>query len=111
MTAKPLAKTVKVICSLIPPKGIKRDKNIKGSELFDGEEIEEDEEDEGEDEEQIDADQLLQALTGDIPVELATEKETQERNAVTGNSVSLVSITEYDQINKDAKFLDKIKSF
>ena len=75
MTAKPPAKTVKVICSLIPPKGIIRGKNIKGSELFDGEEIEkEEEEDEGEDEEQIDADQLLQALTGDIPVELATEK-------------------------------------
>ena len=37
MTAKPPPKTVKeVIRSLIPPKGIKRDKNIKGSELFDG---------------------------------------------------------------------------
>ena len=109
MTAKPPAKTVKIICSLIPPKGIKRGKNIKGSELFDGEEIEEEEEDEGEDEEQINADQLLQALTGDILVELATEKETQECNAVTGNSVFLVSITESDQINKDGKFLDEIK--
>ena len=112
MTAKPPPNTVKeVIRSLIPPKGIKRGKNIEGSELFDGEEIaeEEEEEDEDEDEEEIDADQLFQALSGDIPVELATEKETQECNAVTGNSVSLVGITEYDQINEDAKFLDEIK--
>ena len=111
MTAKPPPKTVKkVIRSLIPPKSIKRDKNIEGSELFDGKEIEEEkEEDENEGEGEIDADQLLQALTGDIPVELATEKETQECNAVTGSSVSLVGITESDQINKDAKFLDEIK--
>ena len=38
-----------------------------------------------------------------------TEKETQECNAVTGNSVSLVGISESDQINKDGKFLDAIK--
>ena len=111
MTAKSQPKTVtEVIRSLIPPKGIKRGKNIEGSELFDGEEIkEQEEENEDEDEEEIDADQLLQALTGDIPVKLATEKETQECNAVTGNSVSVVGIAESDQINKDAKFLDKIK--
>ena len=111
MTAKPPPKTVKeVIRSLIPTKGIKRGKNIEGFELFDGEEIdEEEEEDEDEDEEEIDNDQLLEALTGDIPVEIATEKETQECNAVTENLVSLVGITESDQTIKDAKFLDKIK--
>ena len=86
MTAKPPPKTVQeVIRSLIPPKGIKRGKNIEGS---DGEEIEEEDEDEDEDKEEIDVDQLLQALTG--------------------NLVSLVGITESDQINKDAKFLDEI---
>ena len=38
MTAKPPPKTIKeVIHLLIPPKGIKRDKNIEGSLLFDGE--------------------------------------------------------------------------
>ena len=47
MTAKPPPKTVKeVIRSHIPPKGVKRGKNIEGSELFDKEEIEEEEEDE-----------------------------------------------------------------
>ena len=110
--SKPPPKSVKeVIRSLVPSKGIKRGKNIEGSELFDGEEIEEEEEDGDEDEEEIDASQLLQALTGDIPVELATERETQECNEVTGNSVSLIGITESNQINKDAKFLDKIKFF
>ena len=105
MTTKLPAKTVKeVIRSLIPPKGIKQGKNIEGSELFDGEEIEEEEEDEDEGEKRIDTDQLLQVPTGDIPVKFATEKETQECNAVTGNSVSLVKIIESDQINKDAKF-------
>ena len=99
MTAKPPPKTVKeVIRSLIPPKGIKRGRNIEGSELFDEEEIEEEEEeDEDEEEEEIDANQVVQALTGGTPVELVTEKETQECNAVTGNSVSLVGITESNQ--------------
>ena len=44
----------------------------------------------------------------DISVELTTEKETQKCNAVTGNSFSLVGVTESDQINKN-KFLDEIK--
>ena len=56
-------------------------KNIQSSELFDGEKIEEEEEeDEGKDKVEIDAYQLLQALTGDILVKLATEKETSECN-------------------------------
>ena len=112
MTENSLPKTVKeVIHSLISPKGIKRGKNIEGSELFDGEEIEKEKaEHEDKDEEEIDVDQLLQTLTGNIPVELVREKRTQECNAVTGNSVSLVSITESDQINKDGKFLDDIEN-
>ena len=110
MTAKPPPKTIKeVIGSLIPPKGIKRRKNTEGSELLDGDKIAEEEEEKVEEEEVIDAKQLLQALTGDISIEVVIEKETQECNAVTGNSVSLVGISESDQINKDGKFLDAIK--
>ena len=60
-------------------------------------------------EEEIDADQLLEALTGEISIELVTEKDPQECNASIGKSVSLVGIAESDQINKDAKFLDEIK--
>ena len=76
MTAKPPPKTIKeVIRSLIPPKGIKRGENTEGSELLDGDEIAEEEE-EVEEEEEIDGKQLLQALTGDISIEVVTEKET-----------------------------------
>ena len=53
---------------------------------------------------------LEECLTGvefSLSVELATEKETQECNAMTGNSVSLVGITEFDHKNKDAKFSTK----
>ena len=57
-------------------------------------EIEEEEEDKDEDKEEIDTSQLFQALSGDISVELATEKETQECNVVTGNLFSLVGISQ-----------------
>ena len=40
---------------------------------------------------------------------MVTEKQTQECNAVTENSVSLVGVSESDQIKKDGKFLDAIK--
>ena len=110
MTAKPPPKTLKgVIGALVPPKGIKRGKNTEGAELFDGEEIAEEGEEEAEEEEEIDADQLFEALTGEISIELVTEKDTQECNAVTGNSVSLVGIAKSENINKDAEFLDEIK--
>jgi len=110
MTAKPPPKTLKeVIGALIPPKGIKRGKNTEGAELFDGEEIAEEEEEEAEEEEEIDADQLFEALTGEISIELVTEKDTQECNAVIGNSASLVGIAKSENINKDAEFLDEIK--
>ena len=60
----------------------------------------------------LETDEKLKSVLGtDIPVALATEKETEVCNVVIGNSVSLVDITESDQINKDAKFLDEIKFF
>ena len=40
---------------------------------------------------------------------MVTEKDTQECNAVIGNSVSLVCIAKSENINKDAEFLDEIK--
>ena len=65
MSAKPPPKTVKeFINSMIPPKGIKRGKNIAGTELLDGEEMENDASEEEEDENDVDAEQLLAALTG-----------------------------------------------
>ena len=60
----------------------------------------------------LETDEKLKSVLGtDIPVALATEKETEVCNVVIGNSVSLVDITESDQINKDAKFLDEVKIF
>ena len=105
MTTKPPPKTVKeVILSLIPPKGIKQGKNVEGSELFDGEEIEEEGEDEDEGRKESTPINFFKLPLETFQSNFETEKETQECNAVTGNSVSLVSIIESDHINKDAKF-------
>ena len=110
MTAKPPPKTLKeVIGALIPPKGIKRGKKTEGAELFDGKEIAEDEEEDAEEEEEIDADQLFEVLTGETSIELVTEKDAQECNAVIGNSVSLVGIAKSENVIIDAEFLDEIK--
>ena len=49
-----------------------------------------------------------------VSLETFQSNERQKKkqcNVVTGNSVSLVGITESDQINNDAKFLDEIKKF
>ena len=40
---------------------------------------------------------------------MVTEKDTQDCNAVVGNSVSLVGIAKSENINEDAEFLDEIK--
>ena len=49
-----------------------------------------------------------ECLTGDIPVNVLLETfQSKNGIAVTGNSVSLVGITESDQINQDAKFFTK----
>lgn len=113
MMSTPPPKTIKaVINALIPPKGIKRGRNIEGIELFDGEEIEEEdevEEDaEGEVGEEVAIDDLLAALDGDIAIETVVEEPVRESNTVTGNTVSLVGISENEDINKDARFLDEI---
>ena len=56
MIAKPPSKTVKeLINSMIPPKGIKRGKNIAGTELLDGEEMGNDVSEEEDDENDVDA--------------------------------------------------------
>ena len=110
MAMKPPPKTINEVIRLqIPPKGIKRGKNIEGTELFDGEELEEFHEDEDEEADEFPADQLLEALSGSIPVEIVNQEPAKESNAVTGNTVSLVGISRNEEINKDAKFLDEIR--
>ena len=54
---------------MIPPKGIKRVKDIARTELLDGEEMGNDAFEEEDDENDVDANQLLVALSGNIPIE------------------------------------------
>ena len=65
--AKPSPKTVKeLINSMIPPKGIKRGKKTTGAELLDEEEMGNNASEEEDDE--VDTEQLLSALSGNIPI-------------------------------------------
>ena len=73
--AKPPPKSVKeLITSMIPPEGIKKGKNIAGTELLDGEEMRNDasEEDNGN---EVDPEKLLAALSGNIPIETTPKKQ------------------------------------
>ena len=108
MLKKSPPSTIKeVIRSIIPPKGIKRGKNTEGTEIFDGEEMGEEDAD---DEEEANTDQLLEALQSNdnIAIETWNEEPPRESNAVSGNAISLVGISEDEDINKDAQFLDEI---
>ena len=70
MIAKPSPKTVKeLINSMIPPKRIKRGKNIGRNELLNGEKIGNDASEEEDDENDVDTVQLLTALSVNIPIE------------------------------------------
>ena len=90
MIAKPPPKTVKErINSMIPPKGIKRGKNIAGTELLAGEEMGNDASEEEDDENDVDAEQLLAALSGNIPIETTFQELVKESNSVIGNTVFL----------------------
>ena len=91
MIAKPPPKTVKehIINSMIPPKGIKRGKNIAGTELLAGEEMGNDASEEEDDENYVDAEQLLAALSGNIPIEITFQELVKESNSVIGNTVFL----------------------
>ena len=111
MIAKPPPKTVKErINSMIPPKGIKRGKNIAGTELLDGEEIRE---------WFIGGRRwwkwrcrwLLVALSGNIPIETTSHETVKESNSVIGKTVimSLVGITDSEDIEKDARFLGELR--
>ena len=89
MSAQPPLKTVKeFINSVIPPKGIKRGKNIAGTELLDGEEMGNDASEDEEDENDIDAEQLLTAFSGNIPIKTTSQEPVRENNFVIGKTVS-----------------------
>ena len=78
-----------VIHSIIPPQGIRREKNTEASELLDGEEMGEED---AENDEEVNTDQLLEALQSNdnIPIETWNEEPPRESNTVSGNAISLV---------------------
>ena len=116
MKSPPPDKIQKIIKSIIPPKGIKR-KNVEGTELLDFSiedattSIEQDEPESSEAEEESDVDD-------DQPEEISTREEkaapevqAAETSAAVNRSqiTSLVGISNDNNINKDARFLDAIK--
>ena len=107
MVKKSSPKTMKeVIHSIIPPKGIRRGQNTEASELLHGEEMGEED---AEDDEEVNTDQLLEALqSNNILIEPWNEEPPRESNPISGNTTSLVGISDEEDLNKDAKFLDEI---
>ena len=105
---KPAPNTAKeLINSMIPPKGIKRGKNVAETELLDGEKMRNDASEEDDDEIDVDAEQLLAALSGNIPIETTSEEPVKESNSVIGKNVTLAGITDKEDIEKDVRFLEK----
>ena len=85
MIAKPSTKTIKeLINSVIPPKGTKTGKNIAGTYLLDGEEMGNDAFEEEDHENDVDTEQLLEALSGNIPIKTTSQEPVKESNSVIG---------------------------
>ena len=79
----------------------------EGFELFDWEEIE----GEVEEDKEVDVKEPLEALQPreNISIEMNSMKSHQKKdNIVSGKAISLVSISEDDNINEDVQFLEKI---
>ena len=63
-----------------------------------------------EEDEEIDAKEPLEALQSNenIPIEILNEEPPKESNAVSGKVISLVGLSDDDDINKDVQFLEEI---
>ena len=112
----PPDKIQKVFKSIMPPKGIRR-KNVEGTELLDFSiedattSIEQDEPQVSEAEEESDADDDQPEETSTQEEKAAPEVQAAETSVAINRSqiTSLVGISNDDNINKDARFLDAIK--
>ena len=95
-----------MIASIIPLNVIERGKNAKGLDFSDGEEME----GEVEVDKQVDANELLEVLQSNenIPIKILHEEPPIESNTVSEKAISLVSISNDDDINKNAQFLEDI---
>ena len=109
-------KIQKVIKGIIPPKGIGK-KNVQGTELLDFSiedattSIEQDEPEVSEAEEESDVDDDQPEETRTQKEKAAPEVQAAETSVAVNRSqiTSLVGISNDDNINKDARFLDAIK--
>ena len=116
MESPPPNKIQKVIKSIIPPKGIKQ-KNVEGTELLDfpiedaTTSIEQDEPESSEAEEESDVDDGQPEEISTHEEKAAPEVQAAETSVAVDRSqiTSLVGISNDDNINKDARFLDAIK--
>ena len=64
---------------------------------------------EEDDENDVDAEQVLAALSGNVPIETTFQERVKESNSVIGKTVSLAGITNIEDIEKDARFLDELR--
>ena len=88
---------------------LQKESKEEGAELLDGEEISETEpDDEFDSDNDVDPSELLTELDGEIAIETVTAEVPREINPVLGGMVFLVGISEDDNDNKDARFLDAI---
>ena len=92
---------------MILPKGIKRGKNITGAELLDEEEMGNDASEEEDDE--VDAEQLLAALSGNILIKTTSQELVKESNSVIGKTVSLAPGKRHSLTNNRVTFFDQFK--
>ena len=53
--------------------------------------------------------QLLAAFSGNMPIETTSQEPVKESNNVIGKTVSLAGITDNEDIEKDARFLDELR--
>ena len=77
--------------------------------LSDGEEMGNDASEEEDDENDVDAEQLLAALSGNIPLETTCQEPVKESNSVTGKTLYLAGITDNEDTEKEARFLDELR--
>ena len=59
--------------------------------------------------EDVDAEQILEALQGEIPIEVVAPEAPNEPNTITGYIVFLSAISNDPEIEKDARFLDEMQ--
>ena len=77
--------------------------------LSDGQEMGNNASEEEDHENEVDAEQLLAALSGNIPIETTCQEPVKEINSVIGKTASLARVTDSEDFEKEARFLDELR--